>query len=98
MGSRLRVEIEYCTKCKWMLRAAWMGQELLSTFEADLGGVTLIPNSEGGVYDIRVDGRTVWSRARDGGFPEIRVLKQRVRDIVAPERDLGHVDGKKEEP
>ena len=24
-----RVEIEYCTQCRWLLRAAWMAQELL---------------------------------------------------------------------
>ncbi len=86
-----RVEIEYCVQCRWLLRAAWLAQELLSTFQSDLGEVALAPGS-GGVFEIRVDGVTVWSRATHQGFPEAKELKQRVRDIVAPEKDLGHVD------
>lgn len=86
-----RVEIEYCTQCRWLLRAAWMAQELLSTFETQLGEVALIPGS-GGVYEVRVDGVTIWSRAGQGRFPDIKELKQAVRDAVAPGRDLGHVD------
>lgn len=74
-----------------MLRAAWMAQELLSTFESEIEAVTLKPGS-GGVFEIRVGDRRVWSRKDDGGFPEIKVLKQRVRDVIAPGRDLGHVD------
>lgn len=88
---RPRVEITYCTQCRWLLRAAWMAQELLTTFEQELGGVTLIPGT-GGVYDVVVDGTPVWSRRDEGRFPDIKELKQRVRDHVAPERDLGHTD------
>jgi len=29
-----RVEIEYCTGCRFLPRAAWLAQELLTTFEA----------------------------------------------------------------
>jgi predicted Rdx family selenoprotein len=32
----------------------------------------------------------VWERKRDGGFPEAKVLKQRVRDVITPTKDLGH--------
>lgn len=90
-----RVEIEYCTQCRWLLRAAWMAQELLTTFEKDLGGVTLIPGT-GGVFEIRVDGERVWSRADEGRFPDVKELKRVVRDRVAPERDLGHTDRNRE--
>ncbi|MFE7744523.1 SelT/SelW/SelH family protein [Nocardia sp. NPDC057455] len=86
-----RVAIEYCTQCRWLLRASWMAQELLSTFATDLDEVALLPGS-GGVFRITVDGEQIWERKTDGGFPDIAVLKQRVRDRVAPERDLGHVD------
>ncbi|MCU9848208.1 SelT/SelW/SelH family protein [Defluviimonas sp. WL0024] len=85
------ITIRYCTQCNWLLRSAWLAQELLSTFGEELGGVTLIPGS-GGVFEIRVDGETVWERKRDGGFPEAKVLKARVRDRIAPGRDLGHID------
>ncbi len=87
-----RIEIEYCTACRWLIRAAWLAQELLSTFESELAAVALIPGSEGGVFEIRLNGQTIWSRKGEGRFPEIKELKQIVRDIVAPERDLGHVD------
>jgi selenoprotein W-related protein len=85
------MEIEYCTQCRWLLRAAWMAQEVLTTFEKEIGEVALIPGT-GGVFEIRLDGATVWSRKGQGRFPEIKELKQAVRDHVAPGRDLGHAD------
>lgn len=91
MTKRPRVEIVYCRQCRWLMRAAWMAQELLTTFEGDLGEVALIPGT-GGIFEVRLGGRVVWSRAVEGGFPEIKVLKQRVRDAVAPGKDLGHSD------
>jgi selenoprotein W-related protein len=42
-----KIEITYCTQCRWLLRAAWLAQELLTTFEQDLDGVTLKPGSSG---------------------------------------------------
>ncbi|CAM9127033.1 unnamed protein product, partial [Heterosigma akashiwo] len=36
----------------------------------------------------------VWDRKNEGGFPEAKVLKQRVRDEIAPERNLGHSEAK----
>ena len=88
---RPRVEIEYCTQCRWLLRAAWMAQELLSTFEAEIGEVALVPGS-GGVFEVRVEGKGLWSRQERGRFPEIKELKQLVRDAVAPGKSLGHAD------
>jgi selenoprotein W-related protein len=85
------VEIEYCRQCRWLLRAAWMAQELLVTFETELGGVKLCPGT-GGIFEVRVDGETVWSRKAEGRFPEMKELKQLIRDRVAPGRDLGHSD------
>lgn len=86
-----RIEIEYCTGCRWLPRAAWMAQELLTTFEVELGEVALVPGS-GGVLDVRLDGELVWSRSDEGRFPELKELKQRIRDRVAPDRSLGHSD------
>ena len=84
-----RVEVEYCTGCRFLLRAAWVAQELLTTFESEIGEVALVPG-DGGVFEVRVAGETVWTRAGEGRFPELRELKQRVRDRIAPDRDLGH--------
>jgi len=86
------VEITYCRLCGWGLRAAWMAQELLSTFAEELGSVTLTPDVTGGVFEIRLDGALLWSRKEKGRFPDIKELKQLVRDRVAPVRSLGHVD------
>jgi len=87
------IRITYCTQCNWMLRAAWMAQELLSSFGADLGEVTLVPGT-GGIYEVHCDGELIWERKRDGGFPEAAELKRRLRDKVWPEKQLGHLDKK----
>ena len=148
-----RVAITYCTQCQWLLRAAWMAQELLGTFGQELGEVALVPGT-GGIFRITVGddlvwvrkvlggfpdftrakqpyrpvaarlrdwkqvmvawpvpklqrqaarcmdcgipfcGDLIWDRKEQGGFPDITVLKQLVRDRVAPDRDLGHSDRK----
>jgi selenoprotein W-related protein len=85
-----RVEIEFCTQCRWLPRAAWLAQELLTTFEGELGEVALVPGT-GGVLIVRVDGDPVWDR-RERGFPEPTALKQALRDRIDPGRDLGHAD------
>ena len=88
------IRITYCTQCQWLLRAAWMAQELLSTFSEELGAVTLVP-ATGGAFQIELDGALLWERKRDGGFPDVKTLKQMVRDHIDPDRDLGHIDGHK---
>ncbi len=85
------VVITYCRQCQWMLRAAWLAQELLSTFSEELGRVCLEPGT-GGVFRISCDSVQLWERKADGGFPEAKVLKQRLRDLIDPARDLGHND------
>ncbi|MDQ3906401.1 MAG: SelT/SelW/SelH family protein [Actinomycetota bacterium] len=84
-----RLEIEYCVQCRWLLRAAWMAQELLVTFENELGEVALIP-STGGVFEVRIEDEAIWSRKVAGAFPELAELKRLIRDRIAPDRHLGH--------
>ncbi len=91
MRGGARLEIEYCRECRWLLRAAWLAQELLTTFEQELGEVALVPGT-GGVFEVRLDGRLLFSRARRRRFPEAKEIKQLVRDKIAPGRDLGHSD------
>ncbi|MFI5939231.1 SelT/SelW/SelH family protein [Streptomyces uncialis] len=85
-----RVQIEYCTQCRWLPRAAWLAQELLTTFETELTELSLAPGT-GGVFVVRVDGDVVWDRKQQG-FPEPTAVKRLVRDRVAPGRALGHSD------
>ncbi|OJZ92589.1 hypothetical protein ASPFODRAFT_202368 [Aspergillus luchuensis CBS 106.47] len=127
-----RITIKYCTQCKWLLRAAYFAQELLSTFSTQLGEVALVP-ATGGVFTVTMyyssssypttsasststgtaqgeevpvavagtgDGDEekditeiiLWDRKTNGGFPEVKVLKSLVRNVVDPSRDLGHTD------
>ncbi len=89
------VSIEYCTGCRWGLRSSWYQQELLTTFHDEMGSVTLIPSkppSPGGTFIVKLNSDTIWDRKTDGGFPEAKQLKQRVRDKIAPSKDLGHSD------
>lgn len=88
------VVIVYCPKCGWLLRAAYMAQELLTTFEAELKGVTLQPSEVNGDFHISIEDKQIFNRRDYGGFPEIKELKQIVRDIVAPGKSLGHADTK----
>ena len=90
-----QIEILYCAQCRWLLRASWMAQELLSTFVGDIESLTLKPGT-GGVFDIHLDEELLWSRKAQGRFPEITELKQLLRDRIDPARDLGHIDRARE--
>ena len=90
-GMPNKIDIHYCTGCRWLLRSAWMAQELLTTFEGDIDELSLHPGT-GGIFEIHVNGERIWSRKDDGGFPEIKQLKQLVRDQIDPQRSLGHSD------
>ncbi|WP_045608466.1 SelT/SelW/SelH family protein [Vibrio vulnificus] len=90
---KAKIEIYYCRQCNWMLRSTWLSQELLHTFSEEIASITPYPDT-GGRFEIHCNDELIWERKRDGGFPEAKELKQRVRDIIAPERDLGHVDKK----
>jgi selenoprotein W-related protein len=86
-----RVELEYCTQCRWLLRAAWIAPELLTTFETELDEVALKPGT-GRVFEVRLDSVTIFSRKEHRRFPERKELKQLVRDRAAPDKPLGHSD------
>jgi selT/selW/selH-like putative selenoprotein len=97
-----RVAITFCTQCRWMLRAAYFAQELLSTFGSSIGEVALIP-ATGGLFTVHLTYKPesgngelqevlIWDRKAEGGFPETKILKQRVRNHIEPAKDLGHSD------
>lgn len=87
------VTIEYCTQCRWLLRAAWLAQELLTTFEDELKAVSLQPGT-GGIFEVRLNDTVLFNRKEYGRFPESKELKQLIRDVIDPARDLGHSDKK----
>ena len=88
---RPRVEIEYCSQCRFILRASWMAQELLTTFADELGEAALVPGT-GGIFEVRLDGERLWNKKEAGRFPEPKEIKQLIRDRIAPSKDLGHSD------
>ena len=65
------IEIEYCTKCRWLARASWMAQELLSTFSNEIGGITLIPSSIAGIFEIRCEREIIWERGKKKGCQKL---------------------------
>jgi selenoprotein W-related protein len=91
MADKKRVSIIYCKQCNWLMRSAWMAQELLTTFENEIDELALLPGT-GGVFKVMVNDRTIWSRKEEGRFPDIKELKQLIRDHIAPGKDLGHTD------
>ena len=86
-----KVKIVYCTQCGWLTRSAWIAQELLNTFNEEIEELILAP-STGGVFEIYADDKRIWSRKEQNGFPEIKALKQLIRDEIAPDKKLGHSD------
>ncbi len=91
-----KIIIEYCPKCGWLLRSAWIAQELLTTFQEELGEVTLRPSTTSGLFQILLNSSIIFDRKEKGHFPEAKEIKQIVRDLVFPEKNLGHSDKKAE--
>ncbi len=93
------ITISYCLRCGWGLRAAYMAQEILKTFEKDIYGVTLAPSMTGGVYKITLKTATqeacIFDRAVESRFPEAKEVKRAVRDVLFPDRALGKCIDKK---
>ena len=92
MSSKPKITIEYCPKCHWLLRAAWIAQELLSTFTEELGEVSLKPSEVAGRFQVSIADEVIFDRKRAGRFPEAKELKQLIRDVVCPDKHLGHSD------
>jgi selenoprotein W-related protein len=86
--------IEYCPKCGWLLRAAYMAQEFLTTFADELKGVSLQPSETSGAYKISINDEIIFDRKVHGGFLDVKELKQLIRDKIAPGKNLGHSDKK----
>jgi selenoprotein W-related protein len=44
---------------------------------------------------VELDGNMLFDRSVEGRFPEVKEIKQKIRDIIAPDMNLGHSDGEK---
>jgi len=84
-----RIEITYCTKCRFLLRASWMAQELLSTFGEELGEVAIVPG-RGGIFEVTLGGEVIATNRETKQMPDPVEVKRAVRDRIAPDRKIGH--------
>ena len=76
-GKRHRLEIEFCTKCRFQGRAFWLARELFDA-RADLADEYVLVPSSGGVFAVRYDGETVWDYGARGRFPEPKEVREAV--------------------
>ncbi|OAX40671.1 hypothetical protein K503DRAFT_664109, partial [Rhizopogon vinicolor AM-OR11-026] len=97
------ITIEFCDRCRWLHRATWVSTELFLTFPPPaLKAISIVPlNSEetGGRFRVWLNlggslPHLMWDRKTEGGFPELKILKQRIRDSILPGKSLGHSDNK----
>ena len=87
--SKPGVVVEYCARCGFMLRAAWVAQELLKSFEDEVAEVALRPGG-GGVFTVRLDEAPLFSNKEQGRFPEMRELRERLARALGSEKRFGH--------
>jgi selenoprotein W-related protein len=71
-----------------------MAQELLLTFESDISELSLKPSSEAGTFQIILNDTLIHCRKSAGDFPELKIIKRKIRDIINPLKNLGHSDTK----
>ena len=71
MPDKPSIAIEYCTQCRFVLRAGWLAQELLFTFADDLAEVALRPSS-GGRFRVLLDERRCSTAPTMVAFPTPR--------------------------
>ena len=71
----LEIEITYCADCGYWPRTAWMLGELLADIQHLVKSVTLVPDSLG-LFEWKVNGDLVFSKASMGRFPEMDELRE----------------------
>lgn len=57
----------------------------------------MFPVSSLSSQSIELNGELLFDRATEGRFPEVKEIKQMIRDTIDPEKDLGHSDVVSEE-
>ena len=53
-------------------------QQLLSTFKQKIAELTLLP-SDGGKFEIKIDGDLVYSKLATGSFHDASVIEEEIR-------------------
>ena len=81
MSTRLSISITYCVRCNFLPRALWTAHELLHTYADCIEGLELVPRG-GGLFEVAVDGKVVFSNKEAGRYPEIRELKEAINLLL----------------
>lgn len=77
--SAVKVKITYCAECGYEPQTLDLAKALMYEFGDKLSSIELIP-WDSGTFDVSVDGELVHSMTREGGFPELDVVKRAVRE------------------
>ena len=78
MTSAHKVKITYCAECGYEPQTLDLAKALMLEFGARLSCIELIP-WDGGTFDVSVDGESIHSMTRDGGFGDNAAIKEAVR-------------------
>jgi selenoprotein W-related protein len=75
---RHRLEIEFCTVCKFGGRAFWLARELFDQ-RPDLADEFVLVPSQNGVFVVRFDETPIWEYpAAQDRFPEPKEIREAI--------------------
>lgn len=75
------IGIEYCTSWGYLGRAVALCQNLLNEHKNKINKVVLIPSS-GGVFEVTMNGESVFSKKELGRFPEENEVEDKIRKLI----------------
>ena len=85
-----RLEIEFCTKCRFQGRAFWLARELFDVVPELVDEIALRPSS-GGVFTVRYSDATIWELAAGGRFPEPKDIREAMLAAVGQPPRIKHL-------
>ena len=75
------ISIEYCTSWGYLKRAVALAENLLNEHKNNINKVIITPSS-GGVFEVAVNGESIFSKKELGRFPEENEVEDKIRELV----------------
>ena len=72
-----RLEIEFCTKCRFGGRAFFLARELFDQRPELFAEIALLPSTDG-VFTVRYEGADIWDYKSAGRFPDPKEVREAV--------------------